>query len=248
MKSVPEIIAHRGFSAQAPENTMAAMEKAVEAGAQGLEWDVRVAACGTPVVIHDVRLDRTTYGKGEVGRTSWDVLRDLDAGSWFSPAYTGEPIPTLAQLLHRMRRWTGRGYPEIKAWNDPADLHHMVSMVRELGLENRISFISMDLDALEEIRAVTPQIEVAPVVDSRRRFPRALEAALELAPAFLDVDYRILTAHPALATHALDAGVELGVWTVNQPEEAEALWGFGVTRFTTNEVDLLVGWARSLSS
>ncbi|MEX2528323.1 MAG: glycerophosphodiester phosphodiesterase family protein [Gemmatimonadota bacterium] len=247
MRSSPEIIAHRGFSALAPENTLASMERAIEAGAEGLEWDVRIAACGTPVAIHDARLDRTSNGKGEVGRTSWDVLAELDAGSWFSPTYAGEPIPTLAQILARIRRWTGRGYPEIKAWNDRADLHHMVSMVREAGLGDRITFISMEVEALREIRAVAPHVEVAPVVDSRRGFASGLQAALELAPAFLDVDHRILAAHPALAEEALDAGVELGVWTVNQPREAEALWAQGVTRFTTNEVAVLNRWAQSLS-
>ena len=80
-----EIIAHRGYSAVAPENTLAAVERALEAGADAVEWDVHVAACGTPVLIHDASLGRTTNGFGPVRRRSLSQLQALDAGSWFDP-------------------------------------------------------------------------------------------------------------------------------------------------------------------
>lgn len=92
-------LAHRGVSSLAPENTMASFRKAVEVGADGLEFDVQLSKDGIVVVIHDEKLDRTTSGSGLVKDYTLDELHNLDAGSWFGGDYTGELIPTLDELL-----------------------------------------------------------------------------------------------------------------------------------------------------
>ncbi len=96
---VSKLIAHRGASAYAPENTLAALEKAGELGAAWVEVDVRLTLDGEVVVFHDARLDRCTNGRGMVRKTPYAVIEKLDAGSWFSSRFAHEKIPTLDQWL-----------------------------------------------------------------------------------------------------------------------------------------------------
>ena len=99
MKQLPFIWAHRGASGLAPENTMAAFTLAEQVGADGIELDVHLSRDGVPVVIHDETVNRTTNGRGAVVDVTQSELRELDAGSWFSSEFTGEPVPTLAEVL-----------------------------------------------------------------------------------------------------------------------------------------------------
>jgi len=92
-------IAHRGASTAAPPNTLAAFEKAIELGADGIEFDVHLSADGVPVVIHDFTVNGTTNGSGRVASLTLVQLKQLDAGSYFDPAFAGERIPTLAEVL-----------------------------------------------------------------------------------------------------------------------------------------------------
>src|SRR5919112_1912922 len=92
-------VAHRGYSAVAPENTLPAFAAAGPAGATLVEFDVRTTADGVPVVIHDRTVDRTTNGTGAVWELTADEVRALDAGSWFSPAYAGVRVPLLTEVL-----------------------------------------------------------------------------------------------------------------------------------------------------
>src|SRR5487761_2714173 len=90
----PHIIAHRGGGTLAPENTLAGMRKAKELGFAGVEFDVMLAGDATPILMHDESLARTTNGSGAVAETAYRDMQKLDAGSWFSRAHTGEPVPS----------------------------------------------------------------------------------------------------------------------------------------------------------
>src|SRR3982750_2761264 len=92
-------VAHRGYSAVAPENTLPALAAGVLSGATFIEFDVRTTADGVPVVIHDRTVDRTTDGSGKVWELTLDEVGSLDAGSWFSPAYGGVRVPPLSEVL-----------------------------------------------------------------------------------------------------------------------------------------------------
>ena len=96
---LPPVIGHRGAAGLAPENTLAAMQAARDAGARWVEFDVRLSRDLNCVVIHDATLKRTAGRRGAVSRLSLDELRRCDAGSWYSPEFTGEPIPSLADTL-----------------------------------------------------------------------------------------------------------------------------------------------------
>lgn len=97
--TLPNVIAHRGASTYAPENTLAALRKAKALGAKWVEFDVRLDSSGEAIVFHDEKLHRTTNGRGYVASTPYKVIVTLDAGSWFGSEFAGEQIPTLADWL-----------------------------------------------------------------------------------------------------------------------------------------------------
>ena len=99
MSRLPRVIAHRGLSARAPENTLAAFRAAAGAGVPWVECDVQLTADGHAVLLHDETLDRTTDGTGRLADTPLAGLRGLDAGGWFDAAFAGESIPALSEAL-----------------------------------------------------------------------------------------------------------------------------------------------------
>lgn len=237
-----EIIAHRGYSARAPENTLAAIARAIEAGADAVEWDVHLAACGTPVVIHDDTLERTSDGKGAVRARTVAQLRQLDFGRWFGPEFAGERIATLADALALTRGRVRRVYTEIKAGADADEVDRIVDIVREADRIEDNVFISFDWDALDRIAGREARAQLGFILDERARFEPALERAAADDRSILDLDCRLVLRHPDLARRALDRAVALAVWTVNEPAQATRLRDAGVTRFTTNRVEELLAW------
>ena len=243
-----QIIAHRGYSARAPENTLAALTLAARRGADGVEFDLHTAKDGEPVLIHDATLDRTTDGTGPVESLTSRELAGLDAGTWFADAYSGEPVPTLAEALAGPAARLDVIYAEVKATREPRDLDRIAEVVRTAGVFDRTVFISMDWEALDRIRVVEPTARIGYIVEAPTRSDEAFARALGDEHALLDFDARILLAEPTLAHRAHEAGVDLAVWTVNDAEQAHRLLDLGVRRFTTNEVELLQAWRDGLGS
>lgn len=155
----PVIIAHRGNSAHAPENTLASFESAVQAGADWVELDVHLTADGEAIVIHDETVDRTTSGKGAVRDRTTAQLQALDAGSWFDPKFAGERLPTLDQVLARMK---GRApvLIELKHVQDAERLlRRCLELVREHGMGKRVrfhTFYPANLAALKKLAGSIP--------------------------------------------------------------------------------------------
>lgn len=237
-----EIIGHRGYSARAPENTLAAVRAALETGADSVEFDLHTAADGTPVLIHDANLGRTTNGVGPVRRRTVGQLKALDAGSWFSPRFEGERIPTLEEALEEARGRVTRVYAEVKGYRELEDLDRMVRITRSLDMMDRTTFISMDWRIVERIHGRGEDVTVGYIVTDGERFPEALDRAIVRGRAILDFDARVLAADPGLVAQAHREGIPTAVWTVNDPAEAEELAGAGVVRFTTDEVETLLAW------
>jgi glycerophosphoryl diester phosphodiesterase len=237
-----EIIAHRGYSARAPENTLAAVDEAISVGADAIEWDIHVAACGTPVLIHDETLERTTDGAGPVRARTVASLRTLDAGRWFGPAFAGERIPTLADALERTRGRVRRVYTEIKRGPEAAEVDRILDVVRDADRLGDNVFISFDWAALDRIARADERAQVGYITDRAELVDEALERAAGNARAILDLDCRLVLARPEIGRRALDRGVPVAVWTVNDPARATRLRHAGVTRFTTNVVEDLLRW------
>lgn len=246
-ESGPEIIAHRGHSAVAPENTIAALEAALDAGATSIEVDVRTAFDGSPILFHDVHLGRTSSGVGPVRRRTVGQLQALDAGSWFSEEFSGERIPTLAEALETLSGRVDRFYPEVKGYREMEDLDRIVKIVRRAGLLSSTTFLSMDRIVLERIRQTEPSVELGYVVEDTDAFAEAVERAEGDARALIDLEVGLALGNPGVIGSARARDLEVAVWAVDDVEDAERLWDAGVTRFTTNRLEELLEWASSRS-
>src|SRR5207247_2483164 len=160
----PLIIAHRGDSAHYPENTLASFASALEVGAQIVEFDVQLTRDGTPVVIHDPTLDRTTTGTGPVREKTLAEARAVSAGypRRFGSAHAGERVPTLAEVLAFLRG-RARMIVEIKTESvrdDPGESVETLTVaeVRKAGLVGEVAFLSFDRRALVRCREQAPEI------------------------------------------------------------------------------------------
>lgn len=230
----PQVIAHRGASAQAPENTLAAFRRALELGVDAVELDVHLSADGEPVVLHDSVVDRTTDGTGLVRDMPLAVLRRLDAGRWFGEAFAGERIPTLGEALEALRRV--RVIVEIK--NGPiyypqiAD--RVVAVARAVG-HPAVTFSSFDHPVLLEVRRVDPAAETAVLFMGRPVDPVALAAAA--AARRLHAHWMWVTADVVAAAHRAALAVE--VWPVDDPAHMVHVAALGVDGIVTSYPDRL---------
>lgn len=241
-----EVIGHRGFSAVAPENTLSALESALEHGATALEFDLRPSRNGAAVLMHDQSLARTTDGTGSVG--SWTVpqLAQLDAGSWFDARFRGEPVPTFAQAATGPGRRAQRLYPELKGlWSTEA-LQGLIDEARRADVWSRCIFIAIDWETLDRLRALEPQAMIGYVIDRADRVDEAFERCAADHRALLDFDARILLDQAGLVERAGRRHLPMATWTVNDLDTAQALYDAGMRRFTTNEVARLHEWSQTL--
>lgn len=241
-----QIIAHRGYSARAPENTIAALDLALDRGATAVEFDLHTAGDGTPVLLHDETLNRTTNGRGHVTERTAEQLATLDAGRWFHRDFRGEPLPTLAAALDSIRPRVETVFAEIKGVRELGDIERVVAVTREAGLLERTVFISMEWTLLDEVRRHAPDALLGPIVDHRRRVDDAFARVAGDERSLLDFDARILLKRPELTARAHDASIPLAVWTVDRVSDADRLLELGVRRITTNQVSRLLEWAAAL--
>ncbi len=236
------IVAHRGFSAVAPENTLAAFSAAIRAGVDMIELDVAMTADGVAVCLHDDAVDRTTDGHGRVARMSSDTIRRLDAGSWFGPGFRGERVPTLADALDLARRRVGVNV-EIKADPRRGQVVAAVSdAVAAAGAGAEVVVSSFDPEMLAQLHAAAPGLRTALLVEDRRRQRHAVGAALEAGARGLHV------ALPLADTLTLAAarrrGLRIGVYTVNSARSARRLADLGAGLLITDHPDRLLAALR----
>jgi len=152
------VIAHRGASGHAPENTLAAFKRALTLGATFIETDLQLSRDSRFVAIHDDTVNRTTNGQGKVHDLSLADLRRLDAGSWFGSEFTGERIPTLEEILEFSRKHDVVFYLELKPSGSWGGEHALVGALRSSGEIARTIVISFDAGILEDCVIVTQSI------------------------------------------------------------------------------------------
>ena len=242
----PEIIAHRGYSARAPENTLSALEAALRAGADALEFDVQTAACGTPVLFHDATLGRTTNGVGPLRRRPLAQLMALDAGGWFSPAFAGEAIPTQMEALALLKGRVRRVYQDVKGYREMEDLDRIAKLTRDAGMAEATVFVSSDWIVLDRLRRVAPEIRRGYTVETAAALPEALDRALVDEGSLLSVEIGVALAEPERVQEALEGGGEVMAWTVDDPEVARKALQLGISRIFSNQVESLLAWRAGL--
>ncbi|MCG2787812.1 MAG: glycerophosphodiester phosphodiesterase [Anaerolineae bacterium] len=233
----PTVFAHRGASAQAPENTLAAFKLAADQGADAIEFDVKLSADGQVVAHHDPTLNRTTTGNGKVGDYSLSELKKLDAGAWFGEAYRGEPIPTLAEIFETVG---SKLFMNIELTNYATPFDKLVDKVTELvkryHMEERVLYSSFFPHNLMRAGALTPGLPrgqlalPGPAGWWQRRWGNFLRLQAE-HPFSGDV-----SAASVIRAHARER--QVFVWTVNDPNEMRRLQTMGVDGIFTDDPKL----------
>jgi glycerophosphoryl diester phosphodiesterase len=221
-QGAPLVIAHRGASAYAPENTASAFQLALDLGADALEVDVKLTRDGVAILMHDSSLDRTTNGTGRVSDHLYNDISVLDAGKWHSPEYMGEPIPTLAGFLHQFGEQCLLNL-ELTNYSTPLDPlpRIVIDLVTKAGLEERVLLSSFSPMNLIHIRRISPAIKLGLLI--HRGEPHWLR---RLYQKLLDYDFLHLQESlisSETGRQALKSSKLIHVWTTNQEERIHQL-------------------------
>lgn len=227
-KVFPPVIAHRGLSGHAPENTMIAFTKAAQTGAKWIEFDVMLAACHTPIIFHDESLLRTTGVKGMVVDYTYPVLHSLDAGSWFDPKFAGEKIPTLEHVLEWLQVANMNANIEIKPnpGQEILTVKKALPIVRQFFPEStsRILFSSFAVASLHAVRAALPNANLGYLMHDWN--PDWKKICDELGCVAVNVNQEIMT--PERAAQIKQTGRQILCYTVNSSKRAKELYDMGV--------------------
>ncbi len=235
------VVAHRGNSWVAPQNTLAAFEAAARAGADSIELDVQLTSDGHVVVIHDDTLDATTSGTGWVKDTTLDDVRSLDAGAWFAPAFAGQRVPVLAEVVTLLERHPSVGLLcELKGGWTARQAALVTGPLLAAGLADRVVVQSFWPETVEALRSAAPGLRrgllLADVGDD------VLDACADLDVAMANPHGLLLQTHPDLVDRLHGAGIEVAVWTLDEPAHWAAAVALGVDEIITDRPDRLAGW------
>jgi glycerophosphoryl diester phosphodiesterase len=239
--ALPLVIGHRGASADAPENTLAAFRRCWDAGVNWVETDVQPTGDLVPVLFHDDDLDRTTDGTGPLRSTGIVELSALDAGGWFDPSFAGEPVPTLHATLSALPP-EGRVMLEIKGPHAPADLIAELAVIRATGSSGRVWPISFEIEVLRELRTAIPTGWFG--VNREEPDDDPVAVCRELSAASYHPDHRIVLDRPGIVQTLHAAGISVVVWTADDPDSWSALPAAGVDGIITNTPAALRQWQR----
>ncbi len=234
------VIAHRGASGNAPENTLAAFRKAIALGASFIETDLQLSRDARFVAIHDATVNRTTNGQGAVHDMTLADLRKLDAGSWFGSEFSGERIPTLEEILEFSKKNDVVFYLEIKPGGSWGGEHAMISSLRESGEIPRTVVISFDPSIVLSLRKIEPTLMTGLLYDGQIENP--LDKAVAIGARQLVVRGDLVT--PALISEAKKKDLQVVCWTVNHPAHMRLLAAAGVDGIMSDYPDRLVAAVR----
>jgi glycerophosphoryl diester phosphodiesterase len=253
-RDAPLILGHRGASYNAPENTLAAFALAMAGGADGIEFDVRLARDGVPVVIHDASLKRTGSIDRLVGEMTAAELRQVDVGSWFterrqssSRSFTGETLPTLAQVCELFQANAGLLYVELKCSTaeGPALAAAVVQTIRAAGMDERVVVESFDLAAITEIKRLARGLRTAALFEPRLSRPISTVRRTTMIETACQVGANEIALHHTLVgTRVVEkaklAGLEVVVWTVDDPEWLNRATSLGIKALICNDPATMV--------
>lgn len=224
----PQIFAHRGAKAVAPENTLPAFQRALAMGVAGIELDIHCSKDGKLMVIHDEALERTTNGSGKVGAYTAVELAKLDAGSHFSPAFAGVGVPTLDEVFDLVGNHC-RVNVEIKS-DDPNggnQAEPLIALIAARNLYDQVIVSSFNPPSLIKMRALAPQIQLGLLYYlPLPAFLRQAWFTPIIQPEALHPYHRLINTD--LMTWARERNCAVNTWTVNDVAEARRLAELGV--------------------
>jgi len=237
-----QIIAHRGCSAKAPENTLASIRSAFDTGATAVEVDVRLTSDGQLILLHDATLDRTTSGQGQAREHTLQEIRKLDAGSWFAPEFRNEPIPLLSEALE-----VCRGKIDLMLdlqEQDPFLSAEVVRLVHKHGDPRRTLLGVRSLDQAKWFRAKLPQarqLGLIPSADQIEAFADAGCETIRLWPKWLS--------DRSLVDRVRKTGAKLHLsGTTGTRAEWEPLWQYRPDSLSSDDPAQLVQTLKELAA
>lgn len=245
-----DIIAHRGASFDAPENTLSAMNLGWELKSDGCELDTRQTKDGINILCHDQTFKKTAGLDKSPTDLTYDEIKDLDVGLWKGAKWTGEKLPTLNQALDTIPAGKTM-FVEVKWDNRPVSDTLVPSLIRDFKKSGKtaeqITVIAFNYEIAKQMKAQAPAYPVyflaSNEVDKKTKQPKfTVEKLIQLAKEAkldgLDLS-RNFPINKEFVKKIQDAGLKLCIWTVNDPEEAKKLASFGVDSITTDKPDLI---------
>ncbi len=256
----PLIIAHRGASALAPENTLAAFQKAIEDGADGIEFDVRIAKDGVPIIFHDETLQRNAGFSSGVSSFTSEELQTFDVGSWFNlknpkranGKFAVETIPAFAQLLDFLRDYKGLLYIELKGTDEeiPVLTKSVCDLIGQSRLFSQIIIKSFRLEGIAIAKKILPDLRTAALFEPKipasffTRRSLLIDKAEEFHADELSLHYSLAT--KKLVREARERGLTTIIWTVDRKIWIRRALNLGVKAVITNNPAHLLAKRRKI--
>jgi len=233
----PLIIGHRGASAVAPENTMAAFREALAVGADGIEFDVRLASDGVAAVIHDSTLRRTGGVNQRVADLTSQELSKVDVGSWFNPgSFANETVPSLRELFDLFKLNDASMYLEMKC-DSPAEYRPLAEacsrLINEYAFKERVVVECFQLPALQILKEVDSDIKTAALFDRVFTDQSVITRATEIGAMAVALHHRL--ARKSLVEKSKQTGLHVAVWTVDDPAWVKRAREIGIDALITND-------------
>jgi glycerophosphoryl diester phosphodiesterase len=234
-------IAHRGGASLAPENTISAIRKASTLNCSLIELDIQRTADNVLILMHDDTVNRTTNGSGKVSTLTWEQIHALDAGSYFSSEFIGEPVPKLEDALDLLKSLALIPVLEVKNPKlYPGIEHQLIDSLRRKDTVDRVVIISFDHSWLDTFSLLAPEITTGslwwwPV-------PRAQQPS---STKVISTFWMSVLIDPSLVWRLHKQGYEVWVWTVDNIRLIRLLFSLGVDRVTTNNPNLSTTFIRN---
>ena len=233
---LPWVIAHRGASAVAPENTMSAFRRAVEMGAECIETDLHLSRDGRLVILHDTTLNRTTSGDGLVKTYTFKELRELDAGKWFSKDFAGERLPTIEELLDYAGQADLSLFLEIKGGAGYGVERAVISALRGRKESKAAVVLCFDASVLDRIHQLDRLLMTGLLFETGGE--DMVKEAVRVGARQIGPRGDCVT--PELVADAHRRGLKMITWTINEAAQMRALAAIGVDGIITNHPDRLI--------
>lgn len=223
-----KIIAHRGCSSLAPENTFSAWKKAIEVKADYIELDIQLSKDDSLMIMHDSNLKRTTNDSGSINSFEYSKLRTVDAGSWFSKDFSGEKIPTFAEALKLVKENPDvKIVAEIKS-SDSTIVEKVIKMIRDWKMQSRVIVSSFNFAQVSRSKILDPTIDVQVFGTIN---PEIIDKMAAIKAEWVGSGG---TVTKELVDYAHSKNILFNVWTINTVEKMIELVNLGVDGITTN--------------